>query len=72
MKTIRELREAHGMTQLELAVRIGVTPASVYNWESGRYQPRIKQLRDLAQAFGVSSDDIELLEPDASSKKLAA
>jgi transcriptional regulator with XRE-family HTH domain len=69
MKTIRELREEHGLTQLELAIRIGVTPASIYNWESGRYQPRTKQLRDMAQAFGVSSDDIVLVEPDPAAKK---
>ncbi len=73
MKTIRELREDSGLTQLQLAVKIGVTPASIYNWESGRYQPRIKQLRDLASAFGVSSDDISFVEPDDTySKKIAA
>ena len=59
MRTIRELREAAGWTQLALATRLGVTPATVYNWERGKYEPRASQLRALAQAFGVSMDDID-------------
>ena len=70
MKTVRELREAAGLTQLELAVRVGVTPSTVYNWESGRSEPRVSQLRRVAEAFGVKMDDIELVEDNA--KNLAA
>jgi HTH-type transcriptional regulator/antitoxin HipB len=59
MKTIRQLREAAGMTQLELAVQVGVTPSAVYNWERGRNEPKAMQLRALARAFGVSMDEID-------------
>ncbi len=62
MKTIRELRDERGWTQLELANRLGVTPSTVYNWERGRYEPKVSQLRAMARLFGVSSDDIELVE----------
>ena len=73
MKTIRELREAHGWTQLQLANRLGVTPATIYNWESGRYEPRVTQLRELARAFDVTMDDIALVEAnDEIRKKVAA
>ena len=58
--TIRELRERAGWTQLELANRLGVTPATVYTWERGKFDPRASQLRKLALAFGVSMDDIAL------------
>ena len=68
-KTIRELRKEKGWSQAELAHRAGVAPSSVYNWESGRFEPRASQLRDLAQALDVKMDDIELLEPG---KELAA
>ena len=57
--TIRELRQARGWTQLELANRLGITPSSVYNWESGKFEPKASQLRALARAFGVSMDDID-------------
>jgi transcriptional regulator with XRE-family HTH domain len=59
MKTIRQLREARGWTQLDLAYRVGVTPATVYNWERGRYEPKASQLRALARVFEVSMDDID-------------
>ncbi len=62
MKTIRQLREAQGWTQLELAYRLEVTPGTVYAWESGRSEPKVSQLRAMARLFGVSSDTIELEE----------
>jgi transcriptional regulator with XRE-family HTH domain len=58
MRTIRELREARGWTQLELATRLGVTPSTVYNWERGRHEPRAGQLREMARLFGVGMDDV--------------
>jgi transcriptional regulator with XRE-family HTH domain len=61
MKTIRQLREERGWTQLELANRLGVTPSTIYNWERGRFDPRASQLRQLADAFGVKMDDIKLV-----------
>ncbi len=61
MKTIRQLREERGWTQLELANRLGVTPSTIYNWERGRFEPRASQLRQLAQVLGVKMDDIELV-----------
>ncbi len=59
MKTIRALREERGWTQLELAFKLNVTPATVYNWERGRYEPKASQLRALARVFGVSMDEID-------------
>lgn len=62
MQTIRQLREAKGWTQLKLANKLEVTPATVYNWERGRYEPSASKLRAIAQVFGVSMDNIELVE----------
>lgn len=62
MKTIRQLREERGWTQLELANRLGVVPSTVYNWERGRVEPKVSQLRAMAREFEISSDDIELVE----------
>ena len=58
MQTIRELRQARRWTQLELANRLGVTPATVYNWERGKYEPEASQVRAITQFFGVSMDEI--------------
>ncbi len=62
MRSIRQLREERGWTQLELAYRLGVTPVTIYNWERGRTEPRVSQFRQLARLFGVSMDDIALEE----------
>lgn len=59
MKTIQELREAAGLTQAQLAARIGVTVGSVSAWERRLNEPRASQLRALAHLFGVSMDDID-------------
>lgn len=48
---IKELREAQGWTQTELAKRMDVTPNTVSRWESGEYQPRIDVLEALARVF---------------------
>ncbi|MGB3328673.1 MAG: helix-turn-helix transcriptional regulator [Thermomicrobiales bacterium] len=67
MRTIRELRIDAGLTQLELANAIGVTPSAVYKWERGQTEPSATNLRDLAAALKVSMDDIDLEVWDAKS-----
>jgi transcriptional regulator with XRE-family HTH domain len=61
MPTIRELREAVGMTQIELAERLGVSHAAVSYWERGRNAMNVRHLKQLASIFGVSMDEIDLL-----------
>lgn len=64
MQTIRELRERHGWSQVEVANRVGVTPSAVYNWEKGKNEPRLTQLRALSRVFGVSLDQLALNDND--------
>ncbi len=63
MRTIRQLREGKGETQLQVAIAVGVTPATVFNWERGKYEPKASQLRSLARHFGVSMDEIDFEGP---------
>ena len=53
---IRRLRAAQGITQVELAHRLGVSKQSVSNWENNNIQPSIELLERLADLFGVSTD----------------
>lgn len=53
---IRRLRTAQGITQVELAHRLGVSKQSVSNWENNNIQPSIELLERLADLFGVSTD----------------
>ena len=52
--TIKKLREARGMTQAQLAERIGVSDKAVSKWETAKGLPDISLLEPLAQALGVS------------------
>lgn len=64
MKSIKDLRNERDMTQLEVAIAVGVTPVTVYNWERGQHEPTARQLRAVARVLGVSMDDIEFEVPD--------
>lgn len=64
MQTIRELRTAAQMTQRQVADGVGVTIATVANWERGTYEPRAFQLRALAKLFGVCMEDIDTQRKD--------
>lgn len=52
--TIKLLRESRGMTQVELAEKIGVGNKAVSKWETGKGMPDISLLQPLAAALGVS------------------
>ncbi len=54
---IRELRKARGMTQSELAGRLGVTQALIASYESARRSVPLRKLCLLAEALGVSIED---------------
>jgi transcriptional regulator with XRE-family HTH domain len=58
MKTIRQLREAHGLSQEQVAAQLGCTQHAVSSWELGRSEPKARQVRALARLFTVSMDDI--------------
>ena len=56
MLRVRELREAKGIQQKELAIDLGVSQPTVSDWESGRKVPSAKSTAKLADYFGVSDD----------------
>ena len=58
MNNIKQLREAAGMKQSELADRMNVRPPTVFKWENGMANPTIANLIQLAEIFGVSLDEV--------------
>ena len=55
---IASLRKQRGMTQLDLAVKMGVTDKAVSKWERDLSCPDISLLPRLAELFGVSVDEL--------------
>lgn len=51
---IRTLRKSKGLTQKDLAERLGVVPKTVSKWETGQGFPDVSIISSLADAFGVS------------------
>jgi putative transcriptional regulator len=56
---IRRLRFAREeMTQAELAERVGVTRQTIIAIEQGRYSPSLEMAFQIANALGVTLDDV--------------
>ena len=61
---ISSLRKEKGMTQLELAERMGVTDKAVSKWERDLSFPDINSIPKLAEIFGVSVDELMQVKTD--------
>ena len=57
-ESIARLRREKGVTQEALAAELGVTAQAVSKWETGRSLPDALMLADLADFFGVATDEI--------------
>lgn len=62
-KRIKELRQARGWTQADLARRLSITRNGVNSWEQGLSTPSPASLVDLARLFSVSTDYLLGVEP---------
>ena len=62
---IKLLREAKGMTQADLARKLGVTRSGVNAWEMGITVPSTLYVASLAELFEVSSDYLLGIEKSA-------
>ena len=55
---LRAARLSCGMTQKQVASRLGVVESCYANWEQGRTEPSIQMLRELGKIFDVTIDDM--------------
>jgi transcriptional regulator with XRE-family HTH domain len=66
---LRTFREARGMSQEDVAEKIGVASKSVYNWESGQDTRGRKLAAWIRSVDAISDDVIELLDTDAATSE---
>jgi putative transcriptional regulator len=59
---IKELRARHGLTQDELARRVGVRRETIVFLEKGKYNPSLKLAHDIGQVFGLAIEEIFIFE----------
>lgn len=55
-ENIKKLRIAMGMSQVDLAAKLGVSKQCVSNWENDNVLPSIEMLVKIAKFFNVSTD----------------
>lgn len=55
---VRELREARGWTQADLAERLDVSRQTVHSIEKGKYSPSLPLAFRIARAFGTRIEDV--------------
>lgn len=57
-QNIRVLRDKFGLTQDELADKLGVTRESVHRWETDKMALRDRHVARMVELFGIDPDDI--------------
>ena len=63
MKRLKQLREGANYSQQQLASMLKTTQQTIGRWESGKAEPNLSALRDLALIFGTSVDDLLGVNP---------
>ena len=63
---LRDLREGSGLTQTELAIKIGISQRKVSHLERGDIEPNMEDLRRFCAFFRVSADYLLGLPDDLS------
>lgn len=67
MNRLRQVRLSKGMNQQELAEALHASQAAISGWETGKYDPGMKNWKAIADLFGVPVD--YLIDDSAEEKK---
>ena len=66
---IKELRAKHDLSQLELALRVGVRRETIVFLEKGKYNPSLRLARDIANCFRLPIEEIFLFDDETARKQ---
>lgn len=69
---IKQYRKAKGITQDEMAKKLGVTAPAVSKWENGTTVPDITLLGPIARLLEISTDTLLSYQEELSSKEITA
>ena len=57
-ENLKSARKELGLTQKQIANELNVVESCYANWEQGRTEPNIENLRKLSKLFDVSLDEL--------------
>jgi DNA-binding XRE family transcriptional regulator len=60
-RTITQLRAERDMTQMQLAVKLGVSLSGIQSAEYGWSEPKVRLALKIAEALGVTVEEIDWL-----------
>ena len=55
---IKEFREKAGLTQADLAEKVGAQRETIVHLENGKYNPSLKLAMDIARVFDVTVEEL--------------
>ena len=58
MQGLKKARRSAGLTQRELAEKVGASASTVYKWEAGLALPSVPTVRHLAEVLNVSLENL--------------
>lgn len=58
LNSIKRARLISGMTQTELAEKLGVSTVAVHNWEIGKNLPKVKRLKEVARVLNTTAAEL--------------
>lgn len=55
---LKALRQDKGITQQQLADKVGVSKVAVHSWETGKKTPIVSHLRAICEVFRIGMRDL--------------
>ncbi len=55
---LKQLREEHGLSQVELAEKLGKSQNTISSWETGRTMPRMKDMNALCSLYDCTLETL--------------
>ena len=68
---IKKYRKDKGMTQEEMAARLGVTAPAVNKWEKGSTLPDVALLAPIARLLGITTDELLSFKDDLTDEEIS-
>ena len=57
-KNLKSVRLENGLTQKQVAQKLGVVESCYANWEQGRTEPNLEMLRKLSTLLNITIDEL--------------
>ena len=70
-EAVRQLRREAGMSQRDLAQRVGISASWISRIESGQYDPSWGNMRRVAEGLGISLETLSEIAEDFEEKHSA-